>query len=164
MSVALTTFKLAQVHPGELAFEKAPVVIETLLGSCVAVTLYNRKLRVGGLCHYLLAVPQRQVNKKNCRKYAVLVLPELFDIAKSHSNIDDFQFGLFGGSDIFPTEKKESIGKSNINFALNWLKERGLKLSIQDTGGYHCRRLSLDLNTGDLTVKSYQMESEKVYS
>lgn len=155
---------LKQVHPGEIAFEKAPVIIETLLGSCVAVTLSHRSLGVGGLCHYLLASPQREVKKENCRKYAAFALPELFELARGYSSIGEFQIGLFGGGNIFPTERKESVGQTNIRFALDWLGNQGVKPSVEDTGGHHCRRLSLNLDSGELIIKSYQMESEKIYS
>ena len=43
------------ILPGELCIEKEPVEIGTLLGSCVAVCLFNRKYGFGGMNHYMLA-------------------------------------------------------------------------------------------------------------
>ncbi|MBF0293291.1 MAG: chemotaxis protein CheD, partial [Nitrospinae bacterium] len=42
------------VLPGEIAVTKQPSVIATLLGSCVAVCLYNTKGQYGGMNHYML--------------------------------------------------------------------------------------------------------------
>jgi len=42
------------LNPGELIFSKKPVVVKTVLGSCVAVCIHDKNLNYGGICHYLL--------------------------------------------------------------------------------------------------------------
>jgi chemotaxis protein CheD len=44
------------LNPGELIFSKKPIVVKTVLGSCVAVCIYDKVNRWGGICHYLLPV------------------------------------------------------------------------------------------------------------
>ena len=53
--------------PGELWSGRGAASVRTLLGSCVALTLWHPRLRVGGMCHYLL--PRRQ------RKAGVVLSP-----------------------------------------------------------------------------------------
>ncbi len=36
---------------GEVYIAKAPEIIWTVLGSCVAVVLYNQRLKIGAICH-----------------------------------------------------------------------------------------------------------------
>ena len=49
------------LQPGEFYFGEEKTRIRTLLGSCVAVTLWHPKLRIGGMCHYML--PRRPRDK-----------------------------------------------------------------------------------------------------
>lgn len=42
------------LQPGELFFGKEDVVVKTLLGSCIAITLWHPEQKQGGMCHYML--------------------------------------------------------------------------------------------------------------
>ena len=42
------------LQPGEFHFGHARTRIKTILGSCVAITMWHPILRIGGMCHYLL--------------------------------------------------------------------------------------------------------------
>jgi hypothetical protein len=44
--------------PGQMSFSTANAQLRTLLGSCVAITVWHPGRRIGGMCHFLL--PQRQ--------------------------------------------------------------------------------------------------------
>lgn len=42
------------LQPGEFYFGDRETRLRTILGSCVAITLWHPRLRIGGMCHYLL--------------------------------------------------------------------------------------------------------------
>ena len=42
------------LHPGQVFVSPDPAVVTTILGSCVAVCVFDPVLRVGGTNHYLL--------------------------------------------------------------------------------------------------------------
>ena len=42
------------LQPGELFFGKEDVVVRTVLGSCIAITLWHPEQKQGGMCHYML--------------------------------------------------------------------------------------------------------------
>ena len=44
------------LQPGELIFGRGRGTIQTLLGSCVAVTLWHPQRRLSGMCHFVLPV------------------------------------------------------------------------------------------------------------
>ena len=48
---------------GELAVSKESATLETILGSCVAVCLWDEQQRIGGLNHYLLPSEQPGAEK-----------------------------------------------------------------------------------------------------
>ena len=46
--------------PGDFYFGNEYRVIKTLLGSCVSITMWSKRLKLGGMCHYKL--PRRPVS------------------------------------------------------------------------------------------------------
>ena len=46
--------------PGQLHFGGHAATLRTLLGSCLAVTLWHPERRLGGMCHFLLPSRQRK--------------------------------------------------------------------------------------------------------
>jgi chemotaxis receptor (MCP) glutamine deamidase CheD len=42
------------LKPGEVCISREPAVVTTILGSCIAVTMFNERLKIGGICHALL--------------------------------------------------------------------------------------------------------------
>ncbi len=53
------------LHPGEFHFADGETHIHTLLGSCVAITLWHPYLRIGGMCHFVLPERPDKYNGKN---------------------------------------------------------------------------------------------------
>ena len=49
------------IRPGEFYFGDGNTRIRTILGSCVAVTLWHPERHIGGMCHYML--PRRPRRK-----------------------------------------------------------------------------------------------------
>ncbi|WP_444995670.1 chemotaxis protein CheD [Aliikangiella sp. IMCC44359] len=148
------------VHPGEIAFRSAPLKIETLLGSCVAITVWHPKLLVGGMCHYLLPLPLNETGNKNNYRYASYALQELVERMQKCAEINEFYFGCFGGSEMIESNRAEAVGKVNINFALNWLNEKKVRIVSQSVGGKSYRKLCLCLTSGiiDINVSTLLLE------
>ncbi|MGA2108628.1 MAG: hypothetical protein ABSH25_13400 [Syntrophorhabdales bacterium] len=42
------------LKPGEIYVGEEPAEISTILGSCVSVTMFSKRVRVGAICHALL--------------------------------------------------------------------------------------------------------------
>jgi chemotaxis receptor (MCP) glutamine deamidase CheD len=61
--------------PGELVVCRDAVRIRTILGSCIAVCLWDRRRRVGGVNHYLLPRP---TDGKTCdNRFGSVAIPRL---------------------------------------------------------------------------------------
>ena len=54
------------LQPGDFYFGEAGTRIRTLLGSCVAITLWHPILHIGGMCHIML--PERGERSHRDRK------------------------------------------------------------------------------------------------
>ena len=61
--------------PGQLHVAIEPTTISTILGSCVAICLWDMKKRIGGMNHYLL--PEGDASTANRLRYGNIANPEL---------------------------------------------------------------------------------------
>ena len=59
--------ELIYLHPAQMCFCGRPSRVETVLGSCVAVTMWNARLQIGCICHAVL--PLQRKSKHEPLKY-----------------------------------------------------------------------------------------------
>jgi chemotaxis protein CheD len=148
------------IHPGEWYFGNEYDSFYTVLGSCVALTAWHPKLRIGGLCHYLLPVPPGNqsgpdlMRGEGVGRYAKTALAAMQDAMLRYAPLMDYQLGLFGGSD---TLSNYGIGKQNIVYAQHWLADRKLSPHETDLGGTFSRSLVMDMEQGAIHIKHYAM-------
>jgi chemotaxis protein CheD len=145
------------LNPGDFYFCEAGTRLHTLLGSCVAITLWHPKLRIGGMCHYLL--PDRAFRTKNHKldgRYAdEAVQLFLLEVTRHNTRPKDYHVKIFGGGNMFPGRAKNhmEVGIRNIEMARRLLMESGFTLSVEDVGGAGHRKIIFDLRSGDVWVR-----------
>jgi chemotaxis protein CheD len=141
------------IHVGEIFVGTKPTEISTILGSCVAVCLYDKVENIGGMNHYL--VPLWNENGLQSPKYGNISIPKLIDnmlnIGCMKQNIEAKIFG--GGNVIDVTQEEMMIGRKNILIAKEMLREYGIKISAQDVGGNRGRRILMRTDTGKIFLK-----------
>lgn len=156
---------LHSIHPGEWYFGVEYERLHTVLGSCVALTAWHPRLKIGGMCHYLLASAptpkkggdgQQPESIGDCR-YAIYALAKMKKVMQAYADINEYQLGLFGGGDMFAYRSPTSIGQDNIAYACQWLKREKLQPAQTDVGGSISRSLMLVIATGEIQLKQYQM-------
>lgn len=149
------------IHPGEWYFGNEYSSLYTVLGSCVALSVWHPTLKLGGLCHYLLAQqPSHSGSAELIRglgagRYASSVLPLLKQAMQRYAALGEYQLGLFGGCDAFVNSV---IGKQNIVYAQQWLQDHQLHLTCSDLGGKSSRTLALNVDTGAIDLKHYEIQ------
>lgn len=140
------------LHPGQLLITKEKIPIVTILGSCVAVTVYSPDTGLSGIFHALL--PEHSI-KKNVLAGLPPVSPdpEYVDFAfyylkqrfsESGISLSRTKLMLFGGSDVLRsanTGKSVTVGKQNIIMAKKLLEREKVSLSCEDTGGVNGRKI-----------------------
>lgn len=149
------------LHPGDLAFTDKPIKIQTILGSCVSVTVWHPELKVGGMCHYLMTQNKAKQSEKNDYRYAQNALRQLLLLMNKHASPDHFIIGLFGGSKMFP-RNCDGIGKENLAYAYQWLKDNKLTLTHKNTLGKVSRSLTLNVANGEIYLRCYEASYEEV--
>ena len=137
------------INPGGWAIESERP-IATLLGSCVAVCLYDPKLKLGGMNHFLL--PSR-TSTDNTDTDVILsgdfsmevLVNGLLNKGASKSRLIAKAFG--GGTIV--SSIRMAIGERNAEFAKDWLEREGIPLVASDFSGPWSRKVVFLPENGD---------------
>ncbi len=146
------------LEPGEFHFTTdRDIRLRTLLGSCVALTMWHPKQRYGAMCHFLLPSRGNMRKEQLDGRYGdEAYLMFLNECARHYTNPAHYEIKLFGGGDMFPAIGKAqgmSIGQKNISAGLALLEHFGLPLKAQHVGGTGHRVIMLDVWDGTVWVK-----------
>lgn len=147
------------IHVGEIYVGARPTEIVTVLGSCVAVCLYDHVERIGGMNHYLL--PLWNGNGLQSPKFGNISIPKMIEnMLNIGCNIRNMEAKLFGGANINQTNiENMMIGKKNIIIAKEILAEHKINVSAEDTGGNRGRRIMMRSDSGKIMLR-YTGENE----
>ena len=143
----------AFLHPGEFHFGPAPGRIGTLLGSCVAVTVWHPQRLFGGMCHILLPSRRRPPGSLPDGRYANEAIERFaYELKSKRVLPESCQVKLFGGGNMFAgtSAGKMDIGRRNIEATRQALAAYGFSVMAEHVGGIHRRRLFLDLSSGQV--------------
>lgn len=139
--------------PGELCVSREPARIDTLLGSCVAVCLFNRKLKFGGMNHYMLpTAPQGTVSSGKHGDYSTRILiKKMLSFDSNVQNIDAMVFG--GGNVTGHLAIGEGIGAKNIVLARDLLQQFNIRVIKKELGGNYGRKVFFENWTGKVETR-----------
>jgi chemotaxis protein CheD len=132
--------------------------METLLGSCVSVVLFDVGLRVGGLTHFMLPGEMgggELVSSKNA-KYGMYALDLLVNMLLKYGTSRGRLYAkVFGGASLLslPSGRMNRIPQSNIEFAFEYLDKEKIPILVSDVGGHVARKIILFPDTGNVWLK-----------
>ena len=139
------------IHPGSWAIgTRQPLA--TLLGSCVAVCLFDPLSKIGGLNHFMLpSMGCRSGGSADSLLGGDRAMAALLDaLLKRGAKRGQLQAKAFGGGRIFDTSGPEmNIGLRNASFAKEWLRGEGIPLSACDLLGPWSRKILFFPHTGE---------------
>jgi len=134
------------IHPGEFFATKEQVIISTVLGSCVAVALFDTKKQFGGLNHFML--PGNESNKDfyatSSGKYGMYAMELLInELIKQGSRREDIIAKVFGGASVLQKQNNfgNRISENNIEFAFSYLKVEKIPVISSNVGGVEARKI-----------------------
>ena len=143
------------LKPGELTVAERPALVSTVLGSCVAVTLFSPRLGVGAICHAML--PSGDCAGDGFRYVDCSLRHMLAHFQRLGIKSGEMTVKLFGGADMFeavnPNAGSLTVGMKNIRAATELLRLQGLTLAASDVGGRHGRKLLFYSHTGEVFLK-----------
>jgi chemotaxis protein CheD len=139
--------KQLRLHIGEVAASAEPAILETLLGSCVAVCLHDPTSRVGGMNHILL--PGSCLSPRCGMEALELLLDKLRILGANRKSL---VAKAFGGANVLPGFKSPTIGDENAEFVRRFLAAERIPLIAQRLGGNHAVQVKFTTDTGKAVV------------
>lgn len=141
------------LYPGTLLVSRKPHFITTLLGSCVAVCIYDRKQFFGGMNHFLL--PMWNGKGLASPKYGNIAIRQLVDhMQNMGSKPKDLIAKVFGGAVVLNSQDSVfHIGERNIHIAEQMLREIRVEIIASSTGGNSGRKIIFNTFTGEVKQK-----------
>ncbi|QGU32595.1 chemotaxis protein CheD [Thermochromatium tepidum] len=150
-SIPAKGIKRHLVQPGEYRVTSEPVILTTLLGSCVSVCLFDPVARLMGMNHFLLPMrnpaSREPVLATEAGRYGVWAMELLInDLLKHGAHRERLRAKAFGGANVLYEAKdarqdRFNIGEANLKFVRQFLKDDGIPLVAQDLGGRHGRQI-----------------------
>ena len=140
--------------PGEFYAGREPVIAETLVGSCVAVCLYNYKEGFGAMNHFLMDRPKDPADA-DIGWYGTTSMRHMIDTAlKIDPAVTHYRAGIFGGAAVLETAAADGgIGIANVEVALEVLRSAHIRVTRQEVGGTRGRRIRFNMQTGDIECR-----------
>lgn len=140
--------------PSTLYVDKRPTQIQTVLGSCIAVCIYDVQLKYGGMNHYMLPVWKNE--GLATPKYGNIAIPKLIEkMLRNNSRKKDLVAKIFGGSNHFLEKNFYEIGKRNVEIAHELLSNEGIQIAAQDVGGQISRTVYMDTESNVIHLKRF---------
>jgi chemotaxis receptor (MCP) glutamine deamidase CheD len=140
-----------RIHIGEVVASATPLLLQTLLGSCVAVCLRDPVASVGGMNHILLPGPcEGDQLPSRCGVHAMELL--INAIMQEGGDRRKLVAKAFGAGNIMASLQSPTIGEQNAAFVRSFLAAEGFPLVAQRLGGLRPVQVDFRTHTGKATV------------
>lgn len=142
--------------PGQMYFGGRAGNLRTLLGSCLAITLWHPGRKIGGMCHFLLPSRTRRPGEPLDGRYgdeAVEAMMGLLQLTQTKPS--DYIAHIYGGADTMPEGGglRFNVGERNIEQGWKLVDQYGFQLEGVDVGEDVPRTVTLDIPSGVVEMK-----------
>jgi chemotaxis protein CheD len=145
-----------KVMPGEYYVATRPMVLVTVLGSCVAVCLRDVVKGIGGINHFMLpeAAEDDGGPLSGAARYGAYAMELLINhLQKLGARRPHLRAKVFGGAQVLAGAARQAIGERNAQFALNYLATEGIPVDAQDLLDVFPRKIYFFPATGKVLVR-----------
>ncbi|MDX9746628.1 MAG: chemotaxis protein CheD [Syntrophales bacterium] len=133
------------------------ILVTYALGSCIAVAVYDPRVKVGGLLHYMLPDSGLDVKKAQDQPgmFADTGVPLLFKSCyRLGAEKKRMIVKVAGGASILDDTHFFRIGQKNITALRKIFWKNNVMIEAEDTGANYNRTVRLDLSNGKFLIKS----------
>ncbi len=140
-----------------------PIVIHTLLGSCVAVCLFDPVARIGGMNHIFLPGKAELKDFNMASRYGVNAMELLINrIMNLGGRRNRLSAKVFGGAYLLsPLLEENGVGRKNAKFARNFLNTEKIRILSGDLGGNDGRKIYFHTDTGEVLLSRVKKTMQK---
>jgi chemotaxis receptor (MCP) glutamine deamidase CheD len=143
------------IYVGDVCASKEPAEIRTLLGSCVAVCLWDPKTRIGGMNHFLLPDSTESAMAFEPTRFGVHAMDVLIgELMMLGADRRRFVAKAFGAGHVLGVkETPDSVPARNMAFVRRFCEDEGFPMVASDLGGKDPRIVVFSTETGKAKVK-----------
>ena len=139
-----------KVLPGEYYVTTDELVIMTVLGSCIAACIWDPKVRVGGMNHFMLP----EGGSDSGGRYGSYAMELLInEMMKLGARRETMQAKVFGGGQVMSSFTTMNVGERNTKFVLDYLQTERIAVVSKDVLDIHPRKVCFFPVTGKAMVK-----------
>jgi chemotaxis protein CheD len=142
------------LQPGQVFSSADPTEVTTVLGSCVAVCLWDRRMRMGGANHFLLPLLASGANASP--RYGNVAIEQLIrDVRGLGCRPQDLTAKVFGGASMIEVfrDVRGHLGSKNVEVARHVLQANGIPVVAEDVLGNRGRKLIFHTESGVVLVR-----------
>jgi chemotaxis receptor (MCP) glutamine deamidase CheD len=142
-----------RIYIGGVHASDRPMIIKTLLGSCIGVCLHDPVAGVGGMNHFML--PRGEAAGDDALRFGVHAMDCLIgSIMKIGGDRRRLVAKVFGGARVLALKGPlGDVPQRNIEFVSEFLETEGIPVLSADVGGSHARHVHFHTRTGRAFVK-----------
>ena len=149
--------EVASILPGEFFVSSEPMVVYTVLGSCISACIRDPIVGVGGMNHFMLPEPKADGNDswgKSIRYGSYAMESLINEILKCGGLKNRLEIKLFGGGKIY--EGNIDVGAINAEWVVSYLKNEGLVTAKADLGDVFPRKVYYFTDSGRVLMKKIE--------
>lgn len=140
------------LQPGQWAASATPATITTILGSCVAVCLWDPHLRLGGMNHFML--PFETGRTSGSPRFGDVAIRQLLTrLVALGARPAALEASIVGGACVMEAFRRaDHIGLRNADLADRMLAAQGIRVRMREVGGNRGRKVIFETATGEARV------------
>lgn len=138
---------------GQFACAVQPTALLTILGSCIAVCVWDMELKLGGMNHFQL--PNWDGRGHASPRFGNVAVGSLLtEVERLGGRPEQMRAKIFGGASVL-TKKRcdQHLGLRNAELARTLLDEAGIPIVSEDVGGRRGRKLVFQTDDGTAWIK-----------
>ena len=144
-------YNAVKVLPGEYYVSNENLVITTVLGSCIAACIWDSRMRVGGMNHFMLPDGDSIDVSGRYGSYAMELL--INEMLKLGARRETMQAKIFGGAQVMHSFTTMNVGERNTQFVVNYLHTERIPVVSEDVLDIYPRKVCYFPVTGKAMVK-----------
>lgn len=146
--------EIIRVAIADAKIGKEPDQLFTVVGSCIAIMLYDKVKKIGGMIHIMLGYAKGR--EDNVCKYVDTGIPFLLQLLQQRGAVRHRIKGakIAGGAILLAKTDDYNIATENLSATHRVLQQHGIQVIASDCGGNISRRITFDLSTGEVHVES----------
>lgn len=144
--------------PGEYYVTNREIALVTVLGSCVAACIRDRKEGIGGMNHFMLPRGLDDADPASTpARYGVhameLLINQLLRMGARRANLEA---KVFGGGNVLSGVTALNVGQANARFVASFLEAESIPVAAEDLEGTLSRKIYFFPVSGRVLVRAIE--------